>query len=743
MLVVDDLQWADAASVSLLFHLGRGIGEARILLIGTYRPPDVALGRGGERHPLQSIVNEFKRYYGDIWVDLGQTAEAEGRQFVHALLDVEPNRLGEVFRQALFRHTGGHPLFTIELLRDMQERGDLTQHEEGWWVEAPDLDWSALPVRVESVIEERIDRLDAELRETLKVASVEGEDFTAEVGAQVRGVDERGLVRRLSGELEKQHRLVRAQGIRRVGAQRLALYRFWHNLFQRYLYNGLDEVERAYLHEDVGNVLEELYGDQVDEIAVQLARHYTQAQVPEKATRYLFQAGERARWMGASLEAVDFYQSALQWAARLEAPDAVIKVSRIHERLGDVYLVNLSRHDEALEHYEAFLELAGSEEDRARATRKVATVHLLRADLAQALEHYEAALARLSSLPPLAETSRVHCGLAYVLAYRNRLDEATEHAGASLEISGQIDDARGLADASKAMALIAYYRGQLDAACQHFERSLELYRELGDLPRIAQACNNVGDSYRRLGQMSRALEHLQEGLEVAQRIGDTRDETLLLQTTADVLLDQGLWERAIAQLEQVLPLAEEPGMAKRLIEVHLGLGYAHEAGGQLQDARRHFELAEAHSKETQHLQFEARIYLGLAHLCVTQGEFDEARRYVQAALDCAGPDPSDVFLGLVHRCYGYLHRRRSNWGDAIAHLEKSLRLLEGAKFPAEEGKTRLSLGTAYASRGEEGDRGRACEQLLAALSIFRQIEARGRLAQVEVQLKEMDCESVD
>jgi adenylate cyclase len=173
LLVLDDLQWADAASINLLFRLGRHVGDSRILLVGAYRPAEVALGRRGERHPLEKVLAEFKRYLGDIAIDLEKTEEAEGRQFVDALLDAEPNRLGVEFRQALFRHTDGHPLFTIELLRDMQERGDLVRDADGRWVEGPVLDWDALPARVEGVIEERIGRLEDDLRETLAVAAVE------------------------------------------------------------------------------------------------------------------------------------------------------------------------------------------------------------------------------------------------------------------------------------------------------------------------------------------------------------------------------------------------------------------------------------------------------------------------------------------------------------------------------------------------------------------------------------------
>ena len=121
LLIVDDLQWADAGSINLLFHLGRRLAGCRILILGAYRSEEVALGRDGARHPLEPVVNEFRREYGDILLNLDQAAS---REFVDALLDSEPNRLDDPFRDMLYRQTQGHPLFTIELLRGLQERGE-------------------------------------------------------------------------------------------------------------------------------------------------------------------------------------------------------------------------------------------------------------------------------------------------------------------------------------------------------------------------------------------------------------------------------------------------------------------------------------------------------------------------------------------------------------------------------------------------------------------------------------------
>ena len=152
ILILDDLHWADSASISLLFHLGRRIGDRRILILGTYRAAEVAFGRDGNRHPLDKVLAEFKRYYGDIAIDLDQAVKDEGRRFVDDLIDSEPNQLSDAFVTDLFQHTGGHPLFTIETLRNMQERGDLILDDQGRWVESPLLDWDKLPTRVEGVI---------------------------------------------------------------------------------------------------------------------------------------------------------------------------------------------------------------------------------------------------------------------------------------------------------------------------------------------------------------------------------------------------------------------------------------------------------------------------------------------------------------------------------------------------------------------------------------------------------------
>jgi DNA-binding SARP family transcriptional activator/predicted ATPase len=314
LLVLDDLQWADAGSIGLLFHLARRLGGQRILVVGVYRPGDLSASHDGARHPLQAVINELQCTYGDIHVDLDQS---DGRQFVDALLDSEPSRFDVAFRETLYQYTAGQPLFTVEFLRGLQERGDVARDDRGRWTVAPTLNWATLPPRVEAVIAEHIGRLPQSWQSLLTAASVEGEVFSAEVVAQALGGPESEIRQALSGPLAREHRLVSAQGVERFGERRLSRYRFRHNLFQGYLYGRLDAVERSRLHETIGCELEATCDDESGSVAGRLAWHFESAGLLDKAVAYLRQAGERAERLSAIQEAIGHSQRGLRLLATL------------------------------------------------------------------------------------------------------------------------------------------------------------------------------------------------------------------------------------------------------------------------------------------------------------------------------------------------------------------------------------------------------------------------------------------
>ncbi len=612
LLILDDLQWADLGTISLLFHLARRIEGHRILILGAYRPDDVAQLRDESQHPLVQMLTELKRIFGDMEVNLDQTGEDEGRQFIVDFLDTEPNRLDEGFRQALFLHTAGHPLFTIELLRQMQDQGDIFEDEQGRWVESQVLGWETMPAKVEAVIERRVGRLPAALREILNVASVEGEEFTAEVIAGVKGLDESEIIHQLSQDLDKRHMLVEASGIKRIGQQRLSIYRFRHNLFQKYVYENLDLVERVYLHEKVGDGLEQLYGEHKEQIAVHLARHYEAAGVIEKTIDYLIKAGYRAKRVSANEQAVsnlrkgidlleelpagnkrDETELALQISlgaplvatqgyASPEVEQTFERARELCERTGDIqqlapalwglcafYQVR-GKHSTAYEMANQILALAESAEDSnlmllAHWMLGLTLTHLGEFSLAR--EHLELALNQYDfnqddSLTYLyGQNPGVTClnYLALNLWILGYPDQALEKCNEAVFLAQEISHPFSLSFAHGMAALFHSMRRDSEAALEHSDKTIKLAKKSSFPFLLTLGMIIRGWARLHSGKTGMAIKLMQNGIEAMQAIGAELGRPYFLSLLAEGFGGGGDIEEGLKVLETALDKARVNG----------------------------------------------------------------------------------------------------------------------------------------------------------------------------------------
>jgi len=679
VLVLDDLQWADAGSVSLLFHLGRRLAGSRILVVGLYRPGDVALGRGGERHPLELVVNEFQRHLGAIQVDLTQ---AEGRPFVEALLDMEPNRLGAAFRETLYRHTGGHPLFTVELLRGLQGHGDLVQDEAGRWMEGPTLDWERLPARVEAVIAELIGRLPDEWQAMLAVASVEGEEFTAEVVARVQAADEQEIIRQLSGELSKRYHLVSAQSLQRLGkALSLSRYRFRHYLFQRYLYNSLDQVERAHLHEATGNVLEALYTEGAEEIAAiapHLARHFQEGGIPQKAVAYLLQAGNRAARLSAHEEAIAHFRKGLELLQALpDTPERARQEIALRIYLAAV-LINLRGfgHTEVGQAYERAYELC----ERIGETLRMTTVahglfvyYFTRAEYGPALETAE----RLPNITPKKSRLRRLVSdhdLAFVFLLMGELDKSLKHAqqaiasysphlnrlviregglagvaswsvaGVILQLLGHPDQSRERLHEALAMArdvahpstlalalffsaLASQLRRDVQTTQGHTMELVTLSTEYGFQMFLAFGIALQGRIMAMQGQAAEGVAQIRRGLAMSRATGAECFRSYFLSLLAETYKETGQLEEGLAALNDGIAFVERTGERFYEAEIHRLKGELLWIQGEDEaEVEGYYQHAIQVARRQSAKSWELRAAMSLSRLWREQGRVDEARQ---------------------------------------------------------------------------------------------------------------------
>ncbi len=742
LLILDDLQWADSASISLLFHIGRRLQGSRILIIGAYRPVDVALGRNGDRHPLEMVLAEFKRLYGDVWVNLGQIDEIDSRRFVRLFLDTEPNRLDEDFRKTLVKHTGGHPLFTIELLRTMQERRDLIKDEEGQWVAGPELDWETLPARVEGVIEERIARLDDDLREILTVASVQGEEFTLQVLAGVKEEDERSLLRQLSRELDKKHHLIKEEITQQVEDKRLHIYRFRHNLFQQYLYSMLGEIERELLHGEIANQLEILYGRVAHQIAPQLAYHFNLAGNSEKARQYLIDSGHQARDRYANQEAIEYYSQAL---ALIPENDLEIRYKLLLERerlfsmLGNreaqkadlAFLVSLAEtfgevekqasvalrraefaestgdYREAIAAAEQSTELAHEArlmELEASAQKVWGRALAMQGELADARMHLTQALelARSVETATQAETLtqdevpwlKVEAGSLNNLAYISNVEG--DHPGSmayleqALEIYRQIHDRGGESVMLQNLGIVSYDQGDFVSAQEYWEKSLRIFREIGDRQHEAMVMNSLGNISSDLrGDYAEAQRRYEQALAIAQEIGDKLNEGMILGNIGLVATYQQDFEKARDFTERSLEIYLEIGLKPELSGIFLILGRALAGLIQLDEAVDAYQLAIHHAEELAQYDPILEAQAGLARIAQVKGRLDHAQSQVEAILTQMDDDrilnqlEPEATLRVYLDCYLVLKANQNpRAGQVIDKAHASLQE-QAAKIPDE------------------------------------------------------------
>ncbi len=483
ILILDDVHWIDESSAGLLFHLARRIDKSRILVVCTYRSEELAFARSEWRHPLPKIVSEIKRQYGEVSVVLGDETPEETRSFVEALVDTEPNQLDADFRRRLHDRTSGHPLFATEMLRNMQERGDLVKDEQGRWTAGTSLDWNALPARVEGVLEERIARIRTEVQELLTIASVEGETFTAQVIGRLKQLDERQLLRTLNQELDQHHRLVSEAGIDRVGTTRISQYRFRHQMFRKYFYDALGVSERELLHEDVATVLESLYSGRTERIAVQLAHHYDFARLDEKAARFYLLAGSTALAMYANREALALAQRGLDCVHRSEEahayPDLLLDLSLLRA--------------EALRHDGRFTECMAA----FRQVADLAVAFNAPEALAQAALGYDQPRWRCNIDEPFANTllERALARIGpddsqlrvYLLAHLARGSQGSMSAGQrtalldeAVAMARRLGDSRALAESLRLRLGIDRTPDRIDWRRETVDEALRLAEQIGD-----------------------------------------------------------------------------------------------------------------------------------------------------------------------------------------------------------------------------------------------------------------------
>ena len=434
------------------------------------------------------------------------------------MIDSEPNHLDASFREQLFAHTEGHPLFTVELLRNLQESGDLLKDKDGSLIQGLTLDWDRLPARVEGVIGERIARLPEGLRETITIASVMGYYFIAQVLARVQKVPERTLVQDLSRELEKRYLLVFEQGETKIGNQFLSNYRFSHALTQQYLYDELSAGERRMLHGEIAETLEAISADHGDQFALQLARHYDEAGNAEKAVSYWTLAGNAAFAIYAQKEAIAAYTRALELS--IETTIGSEQLNHLYTQRGRV-LELIGQFEQALKNYDEMSATARTRGDRrmeleaqvAASTLYSTPTAVMDAEKGQALS--EQTLKMAQELGDQAIECRVLWNLLLANMHESKTDQAIDYGERSLSLARALNLREQIPYTLTDLGRVYNVAGRFDEGEARLVEAAGLWRELGNMTMLNDNLNTLLLNFVWSGKYEKALGVARESLEIS------------------------------------------------------------------------------------------------------------------------------------------------------------------------------------------------------------------------------------
>ena len=300
LLVLDDLHWADQATLQLLRYLVSA-GRGGVAVLGTYRGTELP-----ETHPLSDLVADLHREEGTLRLDLEGLANADVAELVEAYVGPRGTRLAD----AVHRETAGNPFFVREVLRSVREQDELPEE----WSARPDTNGGRLPTSVREVILRRVRRLGERAAEVLATAATIGREFDADLLRRALRDDD------LEPVLDA---AVEAALLREVPGHAGRLT-FPHALVEYTLYDHLRPAHRWRTHERVGIALEELCGDDPGARVGELAHHWAQAAAGgdvTKALHYARLAGDRALAQLAPEEGLRWYARALELLDRRGAEE--------------------------------------------------------------------------------------------------------------------------------------------------------------------------------------------------------------------------------------------------------------------------------------------------------------------------------------------------------------------------------------------------------------------------------------
>jgi predicted ATPase/DNA-binding SARP family transcriptional activator len=546
ILFVDDLHWADPASLDFLAYMVRRLPGNSLFILSAWRDEDLPT-----QARLQHILADAQRARYATGLRLSRLQPAAVADLTRQVAAYQ-GRLSDDFSNRLFAESEGLPYFLVEYLDALiLSQGDSLKVETNLTVAQQN--WN-LPERVRDLLRLRIAQVDELARQLLAAAAIIGRSFDFETLVVASGRSEIETINSLETLLA--HRLIKECAECESPAP--LTYDFAHDKLRALVYEETSLTRRRLLHQRVAEALAERARHSRDPglTASLIAHHYHLAGRDQEAAEYHRQAGEHARSLFAIQQALEHYSAALEAGH----PDRL----GLLEAVGDMHTL-LGGYPSALERYHQAILIAVSLRDRARITQKIGAVHLRRGDYAKAVAHYQTAFqaieaSGISDSHNAALSARILADWSLAAYHLGEMENALNLAQKALERADEANTPRALAQTHNLLGVLARRRGQFATAQKHLEESLALAVRLQDDATQAAALNNLALLLSKDEKFNpQAINYAQEALALCERLGDRHRAAAIHNNLADFYHLAGQPELAIEHLKKAVALFTEIG----------------------------------------------------------------------------------------------------------------------------------------------------------------------------------------
>ncbi len=684
LLVLDDLHWAPASTLTWLHYLTRRISDAPILLIATCRSEEV-----GPDHPLHGLALQLERE--------GLAARLELSRLSQEALALWMAGASDFLVARIHRQSEGNPFFTLETLRALFEDGQI-RFAGGRWIEGGVPTSLPIPASVCQVVRMRLERLSPLTREAVAAAVVIGRAFDFDVLEQTSGQGEEAT-------LEALDELLRRRLVREGSGPSDRDYEFDHHLVREVIYRELHYRRRRRLHRLVGEALERLYAGQPD-VAGEVAHHYDAAGETAKALHYYNLAVQKAEALFAWQDAEQHLGRMLELLDRLDPdhtrPDCLAQRGQVLiDRAQQRHLqARPAERDADLSALTSLAETSGDENLRLQALIRRVRYLNLDAQYEKSIATAEEGLGLAGRLNDASARCRLlaHIGFAHyflgqprpaLTALESALAVAREEAAP--EMRGRIVQFLGY---------VHFHLGNYVQSLAYEQEAYACHKSADHYNRMAWCGLDIGAIYLKMGRFAEARQYLDEHLALARRIGARPAEAFGLTQMGCWELHRGNYTAAVELFQQALVMQQELRSEHTRVEAEERTGLAFYLMGDLAQARRWLQRAVERARSIGHRRRLVESLIGLGLVEIAAGQPSATHDCLTEAVRVARERECREGLAAGLAAMARADRSTGDPVSALRRANEAVRVAQESKLPVCEMWGEMEVGLALLAQGE-------------------------------------------